>query len=55
MWKEEKKIRGEYEEKVKRLLFFLMSIKDKLIFGEDGEDDVKSRLVFVLKDVDKEL
>uniref|UniRef100_A0A7I4BZ56 Uncharacterized protein n=1 Tax=Physcomitrium patens TaxID=3218 RepID=A0A7I4BZ56_PHYPA len=54
-WKEEKKIRGEYEEKAKRLLSFLMSIKDKLTSGEDGEDDAKSRLASVSKDVDKEL
>jgi len=54
-WKEEKRIRGEYEDKVKRLLSFLMSIKEKLTTGEDGEEDVTSRLASVSRDLDKEL
>lgn len=54
-WKEEKIIRGEYEDKVKRLLSFLTSIKEKLTTGEDGEEDATNRLASVSKDLDKEL
>ena len=54
-WKEEKRIRGEYEDKAKRLLSFLVGVKEKLVTGEDAEEDVSSRLASVLKDLDKEL
>lgn len=37
------------------LLFFLINMKEELMIdGEDGEEVVVSRLVFVLKDLDKE-
>ncbi|KAG0554127.1 hypothetical protein KC19_12G064900 [Ceratodon purpureus] len=54
-WKEEKRIRGEYEDKAKRLLSFMVSIKEKLATGDDAEEDVTSRLASVSKDLDKEL
>ncbi|XP_024363982.1 uncharacterized protein [Physcomitrium patens] len=54
--KEEKRIRGEYEEKLKRLTSFLKSMKEKLTPDvEDAEEDVASKLASVSKDLDKEL
>jgi hypothetical protein len=54
-WKEEKRIRGEYEDKAKRFLSFLVSMKEKLATGEDTEENVSSRLASISKDLDKEL
>ena len=52
-WREEKKFRKESEDKVKRLLAFLMHMKEKLTNEEEGGGE--ERLASVVKELDKEL
>lgn len=54
-WREEKKLRGESEDKVKRLYSFLTKIRDKLANEEDGKADAPDSLQALVKDLDKEL
>jgi myosin protein heavy chain len=55
MYRDEKKMRSESEEKLKRLVNFLVKMKENLVKDNHGDDDLQGRFRALLQELEKEL
>ncbi|KAH8961406.1 hypothetical protein BDL97_05G048900 [Sphagnum fallax] len=55
MYRDEKKMRSESEEKLKRLVKFLVKMKENLVKDNHGDDDLQGRFRALLQELEKEL